>query len=153
MSKLNTSRVRELICSYGANPMRWPETERQAGRAWLEGNPAVAQKLLAGALVLDQALDTAHAPTGDTVLLQARILRVAKNTVQDNTGHQLAANDTTPTVLSTWKTAAAVLVLTAGMGFGIGQAAADTSYASAEALLSMSMQSGYVEADLYGDEL
>ena len=152
MSKLNKSRVQELIQSYGANPKRWPQAEQQAGAAWLEDNPALAQKLLADAHTLDQALNTVHATTGGTALLQARILRAAISTAQEGVANAVAANDTAPTVFSSWKAAAAVLLLTTGMGFGIGQvAAADTSYASAEALLSISMQSEYVEADLYGD--
>lgn len=152
MSELNKSRVQDLVLSYGANPKRWPQADQQAGAAWLEDNPALAQKILAEAHMLDQVLDTAHIPAGDTALLQARILRAAQNTVQDGVTNGLAANDIASSQFSAWKTAAAVLVLTTGMGFGIGQvAAADTSYESAEALLSVSMQSEYVEADLYGD--
>jgi len=159
MSKLSKSRVRELTQSYGANPKRWPHAERQAGQKWLDDNPVVAQELLADAKALDQALNTVPALTGDTALLQARILRAAKNTAQDDTTHDIAANDAAfilriPNALSAWKAVAATLVLTTGVGFGIGRvAAADTSYASAEALLSVSMQSDYIEADLYGDEV
>lgn len=157
MSKLNKPkklglRILELIRSYGANPKRWPQAERQAGKAWLDDNPLDAQKLLKEASALDQALNSLSEPVGDTTLLQARILKAARNTAQDGASHAVAANDVTPSVFSAWKAVAATLVLTTGMGFGIGQlAAADTSYASAEALLSISMQSDYVEADLYGD--
>ena len=154
MSKLNESRVRELIQSYGASPMRWPQVERQLGQAWLEDNPAKALKLLAGATALDVALNTLQTPASDTALLQARILGAAKKAAQDGVFSDIAANDIAPTVFSVWKAVAATLVLATGMGFGIGQvAAADTSYASAEALLSISMQSGYVETDLFGDEV
>jgi hypothetical protein len=172
MSKLNKPRALELVRSYGANPKRWPQTERQAGVAWLDENPFAAQNLLADAHSLDQVLNTLPAPARDTTLLQARVLKAAKNTAQggaaqdgaaqdgaaqDGVAHGVAANDAAPAprisnVLSTWKAVAATLVFATGMGFGIGRvAAADTSYASAEALLSMSMQSDYVEADLYGD--
>jgi len=157
MSKLSKSRMRELIRSYGANPKRWPHAERQAGQIWLDGNAAKVPELLADAKALDRALNTVPAPTGGTELLQARILYAAKSTAQDGTSQDVAANDTAPilrtsNVFSAWKAVAATLVLTTGIGFGIGRvAAADTSYASAEALLSMSMQSDYIEADLLGD--
>jgi len=152
MSKLNKSRVLELMQSYGANPKRWPKVERQAGEAWLEDNPFSAEKILAEANALDQILDTASAFANDTALLQARILKTAENIPQDGVAILQAANDATPTILSSWKAVAATLVLATGMGFGIGQvAAADTSYDSAEALLSLSMQSDYAEADLFGE--
>lgn len=152
MSKLNKSRVLELIRSYGADPKRWPQAERQAGQTWLAENPASAKELLADATDLDQVLNTVAAPTSDTALLQARILRAAQNMAQDGASYGIAANDTAATVFSAWKAIAATLVLTTGMGFGVGQVAtADTSYASAEALLSLSMQSDYAETDLYGE--
>ena len=150
--RISELRILELIQSYGANLKRWPQAERQAGKAWLDDNPALAQKLLKEASALDQALNTLSQPVGDTTLLQARILKASKNTAQDGASHAVTANDAVPSVFSAWKAVAATLVLATGMGFGIGQlAAADTSYASAEALLSISMQSDYVEADLYGD--
>lgn len=149
MSNLNKARMRELIQSYGADTRRWPEAERQSGQAWLTSHPKVVQKLLADAQNLDQMLDMMHQPASDTSMLKARILKVAEHTEQNS----IAANDSSaPSRLASWKSVAATLVLTTGIGFGIGQvAAADTSYASAEALLSISMQSDYDEIDLYGD--
>ena len=156
MLQINAIRVQELVSAYGADTNRWPETERQAGQAWLTDNPGKARKLLAEAETLDTFLDTASAPISDTSLLQARILKAAQNTAQDEATNTQAANDITamPSKLANWKSVAATLILTTGIGFGIGQAAAaDTSYASAEALLSISMQSDYLETDLYGDGL
>lgn len=156
MSKTNEKRVRDLISAYGVDSKRWPETERLVGQAWLVDNPDKARKLLAEAEVLDQFLDIASAPISDTSLLYARILKVAQSTSQDDVANTLAANDgiLISSKLANWKSIAATLILTTGIGFGIGQAAAvDTAYASAEALLSLSMQGGYDESDLYGDEL
>ncbi len=157
MSKINKSKVLELVSFYGADLKRWPSTQRQAGQIWLDKNPALAQEILADAIILEQALNTISAPASNTILLQARILREVTHTAQEGIPYEIAANDTAPTlqaltVFSAWKAVAATLLLTTGMGFGIGQvAAADTSYVSAEALLSISMQSGYAETDLYGD--
>ncbi len=154
MSKLNKSRVQELIQAYGANPKRWPQQERQAGQAWLEENPIDTGILLTDAHSLEQALNTIHSPSGDISLLQARILKLATKTAQDSASYENAGYETAPRVIAAWKTVAAVLVLSTGMGFGIGQvAAADTSYTDAETLFSVSMQSEYSETDLYGEGL
>jgi len=158
MSQMNQIRVQELINAYGADSNRWPESERQAGQAWLAEHEmdakADARKLLADAEVLDQMLGTISRPISDTSLLQARIMKAAQGTAQDGGVSIQTANDSVPmpAKLASWKSVAATLILTTGIGFGIGQAAAaDTSYASAEALLSISMQSDYDEVDLYGD--
>lgn len=159
--RVSQKRIQELISAYGAGTDRWPDAERQAGQAWLAGNRGKAQKLLADAQALDLLLDRAPAPASDTSLLQARILKAAQNTAQDGIPAVIAANDgasisANPNLLASWKSVAATLVLTisigVGTGFGIGQAAAaDTRYASAEALLSISMQSDYDETDLFGE--
>ncbi len=157
MSKMNQNRIQELINAYGADTHRWPQTERQAGQAWLADFPDKSQKLLAEADALDQILDAAPTSASDISFLQARILKAAQNTPQDGISAVMVVNDTAPmpaktNMLASWKSVAATLMLTTGIGFGIGQAAAaDTNYASAEALLSISMQSDYGEADLFGD--
>lgn len=154
MSRIDEIRVQELVIAYGADAERWPEVERQVGQAWLADNPDRARKLLAEAEALEHMLDIADHLVSDTSLLQARILKAAQSTRQDEVAGILAANDSVPIAskLANWKSVAATLLLTTGIGFGIGQAAAaDTSYASAEALLSISMQSDYDETDLYTD--
>ena len=154
MPKMNKIRIAELIQSYGADSKRWPQIEQQIGQNWLAKHPEKVQKLLTEARTLDQILGTELHTASDTSLLQARILRAAQNTVQDNIASTVPANDSLPVLskLANWKSVAATLILTTGIGFGVGQvAAANTTYASAEALLSISMQGEYAEADLYGE--
>jgi len=151
MPKMDKTRLQELINAYGVHPNRWPETERRAGQIWLAENPSNAQALWAEEKALDKLLDSARHSDVDNALLHARILNLAQNMQQE---HNIRANDR-PTIfakLASWQSIAATLLLTTGIGFGIGQAAsADTRLVSAEALLSLSMQSPYDEIDLYGE--
>ena len=56
-SPLDAVRVRALAEAFGADPARWPETEREAALAWLQVHPAEASTLLAEARALDGVLD------------------------------------------------------------------------------------------------
>lgn len=56
-SPLDAVRVRALVEAFGADPARWPETEREAALAWLQANPDEASALLAEARALDGMLD------------------------------------------------------------------------------------------------
>ena len=56
-SPLDAVRVRALAEAFGADPARWPETEREAALAWLQAHPAEASTLLAEARALDGVLD------------------------------------------------------------------------------------------------
>ncbi len=156
---MNTQRLREIVGAYGAQPARWPDGERKAAQIWLKQNPDKADSILEDAMSFDQVLDSAAHIPHDVSLLQARILKAAQNTKQDAKPNTAPANDrilgqAKPAALSYWKSIAATLIMATGLGFGIGQiAAADTNYMSAEALLALSMQSGYDELDLSGEGL
>lgn len=56
-SPLDAVRVRALTESFGADPARWPETEREAALAWLQAHPDEASALLAEARAIDSMLD------------------------------------------------------------------------------------------------
>ncbi len=101
-----------------------------------------------------ELLDKGRKPDADISLLQARILKTAMQTPQDSplvrapyinienwniAGWNIAG----------WKSIAATLMLTTGIGFGLGQVDNEnTAYASAEALLSMSLVNDYDETGL-----
>lgn len=156
---MNAVRLQELVDAYGAQSARWPDDERQAAKIWLSQNPDAAEAILQPADILDQFLDANISNITGTTFLQARILKAAKSTEQDEIIVTVPANNgaqilTQTSLLTSWKAVAATLIITTGLGFGIGQiAAADTDYTSAEALLSASMQSDYDELDLSGEEL
>jgi hypothetical protein len=72
MTAMTIERFTELACAYGARPERWPDDERSAALALLEGSPD-ARARLAEASRLDALLDDVPAvpPSAD---LAARVL-------------------------------------------------------------------------------
>lgn len=53
---IDIARLRELVCAYGADPARWPETERPAAEALLQSSPE-ARSVQSEAAGLDALLD------------------------------------------------------------------------------------------------
>lgn len=152
---IDGQRFQELVDAYGADTLRWPKAERLLAQSWCAQHSDKAAQILKAAKELDQILDAVRRPETDASFLHARILKTASSTPQDINAETLSSIATQkPAILATWKSIAATLIMTTGIGFGIGQvAAADTAYASAEALLSISLQSDYDEFDLNGDGL
>ncbi len=97
---------------------------------------------------LNALLAAGRTPDADISLLRARILKAALDTPQD--GHKDSRVLPIPYKnFAVWKSIAATLILTTGIGFSFGQTANEnTAYASAEALLSMSFNSDYDETNL-----
>ncbi|MFZ5609991.1 MAG: hypothetical protein ACOY99_10320 [Pseudomonadota bacterium] len=83
MTKTTQKRLFELIKAYGANPARWPASERMAAEM-LMTSPA-ARRQLGHARVLDAALDAIDMPAPSAAAraaLQARILEAVAQTRQ-----------------------------------------------------------------------
>jgi hypothetical protein len=55
---MSLARLEQVVAAYGADPQRWPETERDAARALVERS-AEARARVAEARRLDRALDAA----------------------------------------------------------------------------------------------
>jgi len=72
---MNPKRLERLIEAYGAEPARWPASERAAGERHLADHHA-AQARLNAARALDAALD-AWGPQPVTAELRARVLAAA----------------------------------------------------------------------------
>jgi len=70
---MNMDRLTELLEAYGADPARWPETERPAAQALLAATPA-AREMQREMAALDQMLGQPPTIQPDSGL-QARILR------------------------------------------------------------------------------
>ncbi|MBL4853917.1 MAG: hypothetical protein JKY25_06720 [Robiginitomaculum sp.] len=101
---------------------------------------------------IQELLKAGRKPDTDMSLLQVRILKSAKQTPQD--GLSTGASYTN---FASWKSVVATLILTTGIGFGLGQfqgqaASENTDYLSAEALLSFSIASDYDETGLEPDQ-
>lgn len=69
---ITNERFRELLDAYGANPMRWPETEREAALALVEAS-AEARGLRDEVAAFDRLIDLADTAPA-TAKLEARIL-------------------------------------------------------------------------------
>jgi len=73
---MTPERLLTLIDAYGADPLSWPEVERDAGRALLTAKPELFQEALANARALDAELAEMRAftvPSG----LASRIVDLA----------------------------------------------------------------------------
>jgi hypothetical protein len=74
--QMDRERFEYLLAAYGADFMRWPSDEREAGAAYARAHGADVAALLAGERALDEALASLdEAP--DTELLARRILKAA----------------------------------------------------------------------------
>jgi len=82
---MTEDRVLELIEAYGAEPMGWPEDERDAARALLEANPEAFAEALTVARALDEALAIDVAPEPPAQLADA-ILAAAPRAPRANAG-------------------------------------------------------------------
>ena len=74
---IDETRVRAILAAYGAEPARWPETERQAVRAFLSTHGARVADAAAEACEIDAALSLAPAPEAPSEDLSARVLATA----------------------------------------------------------------------------
>jgi hypothetical protein len=54
---MTEERFLTLAAAYGADPRRWPHSERAAAMAFADANPAVARPWLTAERLLDEALD------------------------------------------------------------------------------------------------
>jgi hypothetical protein len=73
---MNIQRFEQLVEAYGADPKRWPSSEREAARALAHAQAEHCGPLLEAAHVLDQALDCA--PVGaPSLALRERVIGAA----------------------------------------------------------------------------
>ena len=99
---INEVRFFEIVSAYGADPARWPDSERAAALAFTEAHPDKALALQNDAERLDDVLALARiAPPSEG--LSAKIL---------------AAGQAETRFAPSWARLAAVLALSAGLGLG-----------------------------------
>ncbi len=101
---------------------------------------------------LDEILAAGRKPEADISLLHARILKATAQIPQDEPAVRTLYGH-----IASWKSVAATLILTTGLGFGLGQIFNENSaYISAETLLSMSFVNDYddigIVQNLTGDQ-
>lgn len=130
-------RLLELIAAYGAEPMGWPEDERDAARALLSADPGAYSQALTEARAVDAVLSLEDVPEPSAALTES-ILAAAPSVPQSRTGllSGLAALMFPQGVR--WPAGAALASLAMGLvgGYayastGIGYDQADSAYYSA----------------------
>ena len=155
---MRKNRFREIVKAYGGDPKRWPDAEREAATAFMAAHPDVGDAVLADARALDGVLDGGNLVPSANDLLMARILKAAHTTPQDRADLPIPANDIPHGAgqglrMPPWKSLAATLLLTTGMGFVMGNAVASSSEIDqAEALLEISANY-YMSDEDFGDDL
>lgn len=73
---MSPERFAELIETYGAEPRRWPEAQRNAATTWMEAHPEEAANTLRAARRLDEIMDRYVVP-GPGAKLTAAIIEAA----------------------------------------------------------------------------
>ena len=129
---MTDDRLLDLIEAYGAEPMAWPEDERDAASAHLAAHPARFAEALEAARMLDLAFEGDELP-GAPEGLAARILADAPAAIaaRDNLGARLRSL-VFPNGLR-WPASATAAALLMGFSAGMfsAPATADDTYTSA----------------------
>lgn len=112
-------RFMQILECYGADPQRWPASERANAMAFAEQNPDMVEAAIALESELDAMLGASEIAPSD--LLQQKILRQLPTPV--------------PTVVWGWRApAAAAAALMIGVALGFASGAVTTPMDDAEAL-------------------
>lgn len=153
MTKITNERLIELIAAYGADPKRWPDNERDAAIAFMDANPKLAQTVMDDAQSLDQILDDGRKDVTNTDFLAARILKAAQglDDAENPANDMVGGPARLPKRQPAWRSIAATLVITTGIGFAVGQSAAAKSarIAEAETLLSLTLDNPFDSTDIW----
>jgi hypothetical protein len=110
------TRLAEVLAAYGADPARWPASERDRLLTYVEGAPEL-QALLAEAREIDQVLTRARAPAVPAGAAARLLVRAGQQRPQTTViPFDRSASRTKPPSIWSWGAAAA---LAASFGLGI----------------------------------
>jgi len=139
---MNAERLQQLVAAYGADPRRWPEAERDAGRALLAAGPGDAT--VEAARDLDYLLWASPQPAV-SMALRDRVLASA------------AAAGLTPRRVRLWRDRLALtfgagwaVAACAGVAAGVLVSAQISADASADAVLYQASQSALDDSEMLG---
>ena len=113
MGAMTLERMEAILAAYGANALRWPDTEREAAQAWADAHAEAFAAMARGAEALDAALafDVRHSADEDALAQRVLAMRDGK-VVAVKFGRGRVAND--------WWRPAAALAACAVLGLAIG---------------------------------
>jgi hypothetical protein len=122
VTSLTETRFREIVESYGADAVRWPESERAAAAIFARNNPGIAQPLLDEARALDAWLDadTVEVPEDDVLDAHARAVSAFVDAHIDTAGVLPLKTVRTRPLPLVWATGVALAACIAGAVIGVG---------------------------------
>ena len=129
---MNRERFEQVLEAYGADPRRWPETERAAALAYRDAHASEETAALAEASEIDALLEVARETQAPSDLVTARILKAAPKRTHAGIGWRPIA------------ALAACAVFGVVMGFSAGSLApsADAAEEALGALFSSPLSDG-----------
>lgn len=127
VTEMTRERVFELIAAYGAEPMGWPEDEREAARALLADDPDAFSEALAEARAIDEALNLELVPEPSPALANA-ILSAAPRASQPRKGLIERLADLVFPQGARWPAGAALASLVMGLVGGYAYASTGVGY-------------------------
>lgn len=130
---INDARVLELIEAYGAEPMGWPEDERDAARARLAAHPEAFAEALALARALDAALALDPVPEPSAQLTET-ILAAAPSAPRARAGLFAGLSALLFPQGLRWPAGAALASLVMGLVGGYAYAATGIGYDQADSV-------------------
>ncbi|WGM32120.1 hypothetical protein [Brevundimonas sp. NIBR11] len=141
--RMDATRFGEMADAYGGDVRRWPESERDAARAWIEAN-SEAERILFDARLTDAALFASPNPTV-SMALRDRVLASAA-------AASLKARATWPSLRrllwiggAGWAAAAC-----AGVVFGTNLGGHLAAQSQADAVLEQALLGGFDETEVLG---
>lgn len=138
---MNRERFQQVLAAYGADPQRWPDSERAALEAYAAAN-ADAAALLADARDIDALLDVTREPLAPNPQLASRVLNAAPRKATRTVSFDTRAR---------WALAACAL-LGVVAGFGGGRLAPSASADDTEAMALAALDAAFSEAAWVGEE-
>jgi hypothetical protein len=139
--RMDETRFGELADAFGGDVRRWPESEREAARAWIDAHPLEAERALFDARQTDAALFASPNPVV-SMDLRDRVIAAAS----------VKARAAWPSLRKLlwiggagWAAAAC-----AGVVFGANLGGHLATQAQADAVLDQAMLSGFDETEVLG---
>ena len=124
-------RLLELIAAYGAEPMGWPDSERDAARALLDADPQAFEQALAEARAIDAALTRSAIPEPSAALADW-VLAAAPSAPRQRAGWRQGLSAIVFPQGARWPAGAALASLVMGLVGGYAYASTGIGYDQAE---------------------
>ncbi len=140
---MDETRFGDLAEAWGGDLRRWPETDRDAARAFADARPRDAERLLFEADALDALLDASPRPTV-SMALRDRITAAA------STGRKMRAAWPSLRKLMWLGGAGWAAAACAGVVFGTNLGGHLADQRQAEAVIDQAMLGGFDEMELLG---